>query len=191
MTPQNQSWRLGETSPRSDALGFGPCIREVAAEPFQTSTPTLLWDFSSRQGHFIVVMAAPMSRSAFISDGKLLRRSNSNNSTTSSDIVVAPAQPLVEVKDGRVLIVRLSREKLQSALQPNNDDSDDEDGRNARGTFSRDYTLRHPEIKWVHRGQGRYLPAEEVKRQTAAEPVRRSRYVFSHISRSSNKDATI
>ena len=33
------------------------------------------------------------------------------------------------------------------------------DGPNRRGTFSKSYVLQHPEIKWVHRGQGRYLPA--------------------------------
>lgn len=38
-----------------------------------------------------------------------------------------------------------------------NDDGDD--GPNHRGTYSKAYTLRHPEIKWLHRGQGRYIPA--------------------------------
>ncbi|TKA76535.1 hypothetical protein B0A55_05670 [Friedmanniomyces simplex] len=52
----------------------------------------------------------------------------------------------------------------------------DVDGRNARGTFSREHTQRHPETKWVHRGQGRYLPAGEVQRDTMiAVPRRRSR----------------
>ena len=37
-----------------------------------------------------------------------------------------------------------------------NDDGDD--GPNHRGTYSKAYTLQHPEIKWQHRGQGRYLP---------------------------------
>lgn len=36
---------------------------------------------------------------------------------------------------------------------------DDGDGPNRRGTYSKAYVLQHPEIKWVHRGQGRYLPA--------------------------------
>ena len=53
-----------------------------------------------------------------------------------------------------------------------------EDPRNSRGTYPREYTLKHPEIKWVHRGQGRYLPAEEVRKEPAPEPQRRSRYVF-------------
>ncbi|KAK0944876.1 hypothetical protein LTR29_003689 [Friedmanniomyces endolithicus] len=54
-----------------------------------------------------------------------------------------------------------------------NDDGN-ADGRNARGTFSRDHTLRHPETKWVHRGQGRYLPVTEVQRDEAAVPERRT-----------------
>ena len=37
------------------------------------------------------------------------------------------------------------------------------EGPNQYGTFSKAYTLKHPEIKWVHRGSGRWLPAEEVK----------------------------
>ena len=36
---------------------------------------------------------------------------------------------------------------------------DEGDGPNHRGTYSKAYVLQHPEIKWVHRGQGRYLPA--------------------------------
>ena len=58
-----------------------------------------------------------------------------------------------------------------------NDDGN-ADGRNARGTFSREHTLRHPETKWVHRGQGRYLPVKKVQRDAAAVPERKtSRYV--------------
>ena len=33
------------------------------------------------------------------------------------------------------------------------------DGPNHRGTYSKAYVQQHPEIKWQHRGQGRYLPA--------------------------------
>ena len=36
---------------------------------------------------------------------------------------------------------------------------DDGEGPNHRGTYSKAYTLLHPDIRWVHRGQGRYLPA--------------------------------
>ena len=39
---------------------------------------------------------------------------------------------------------------------------DDQNGPNRRGTFSKQYVLQHPDIKWVHRGQGRYLPAEKA-----------------------------
>jgi len=38
------------------------------------------------------------------------------------------------------------------------DDDIDGEGPNHRGTYSKAYTVQHPEIKWVHRGQGRYLP---------------------------------
>ncbi|KXS96815.1 hypothetical protein AC578_8304 [Pseudocercospora eumusae] len=52
--------------------------------------------------------------------------------------------------------------------EPDDDDDDDEaveetDGPNHRGTYSKDYVLKHPDIKWIHRGQGRYLPASELK----------------------------
>lgn len=40
--------------------------------------------------------------------------------------------------------------------------NDDEDGPNHKGTYSKAYTLKHPEVKWVHRGQGRYLPTSSV-----------------------------
>ncbi|KXT11211.1 hypothetical protein AC579_10009 [Pseudocercospora musae] len=55
------------------------------------------------------------------------------------------------------------------------DDSEDEavvdddevveevEGPNHRGTYSKEYVLKHPEIDWIHRGQGRYLPASELK----------------------------
>lgn len=184
------------------------------------------------------------------SSGEQMRRTDSNLSSTSSDIEVAPgrskrpspSQPpqrnlssnggltiledidsyakcSAEVKDGRLLVARLTPLKLQTVLDrpsknashltPNHfttngmkavDDADDDDdsgggggggghdddgdeadggirGPNARGTYSKEYTLRHPEIKWVHRGQGRYLPASEIKKESAPLPIRRSRYV--------------
>ncbi|KAM3424901.1 hypothetical protein BST61_g6876 [Cercospora zeina] len=46
--------------------------------------------------------------------------------------------------------------------QPRHDAHHDVEGPNERGTYSKQYTLKHPEIKWVHRGQGRYLPASEI-----------------------------
>ncbi|KAK4504259.1 hypothetical protein PRZ48_005175 [Zasmidium cellare] len=45
----------------------------------------------------------------------------------------------------------------------NDDDEDSTYGPNHRGTYSKEYTRLHPDIKWIHRGQGRYLPASEVK----------------------------
>ncbi len=49
------------------------------------------------------------------------------------------------------------RDQTQDQLKVEPDD--DGDGPNHRGTYSKAYTMLHPEIKWVHRGQGRYLPA--------------------------------
>lgn len=50
--------------------------------------------------------------------------------------------------------------------------NDDDDGPNHKGTYSKAYTLKHPEIKWVHRGQGRYLPSNTVpyQAQSASTP---------------------
>ncbi|KAM0720322.1 hypothetical protein Q7P37_004458 [Cladosporium fusiforme] len=42
---------------------------------------------------------------------------------------------------------------------------DDDDGPNHKGTYSKTYVLKHPEVTWVHRGQGRYLPTSSVSRQ--------------------------
>lgn len=39
------------------------------------------------------------------------------------------------------------------------------DGPNHRGTYSKQDTLLHPEIEWVHRGRGRYLPASQDSRK--------------------------
>ncbi len=36
---------------------------------------------------------------------------------------------------------------------------DGAEGPNHRGTYSKAYVLQHPELKWQHRGQGRYLPS--------------------------------
>lgn len=51
---------------------------------------------------------------------------------------------------------------------------DDADGPNRRGTYSKQYTLQHPEVEWVHRGQGRYLPAaHSSQRLQSATPSSR------------------
>ena len=42
------------------------------------------------------------------------------------------------------------------------------DGRNNRGTYSREFVEQHPEVRWVHRGQGRYLPRDELNQAQAA-----------------------
>jgi hypothetical protein len=43
------------------------------------------------------------------------------------------------------------------------------EGRNHHGTFSKEYTLKHPEITWIHRGQGRYLPAKDLHSTASPE----------------------
>jgi hypothetical protein len=62
---------------------------------------------------------------------------------------------------------RREKQQLDHSLSTTADDltkiktdanGDDADGPNHRGTFSKAYTLQHPEIRWQHRGQGRYLP---------------------------------
>jgi hypothetical protein len=72
-------------------------------------------------------------------------------------------------------------------LQDDNDndgDIDDDEygrreGRNHRGTFSKEYTLNHPEIVWVHRGQGRYLPSKDVhKPASVIVSSQPDRYIF-------------
>jgi hypothetical protein len=54
---------------------------------------------------------------------------------------------------------RIPISSLTDAATPYNDD---DDGPNHKGTYSKAYTLKHPEVKWVHRGQGRYLPSNTV-----------------------------
>lgn len=62
----------------------------------------------------------------------------------------------------------------------NRADLDDAEGPNERGTYSKEYTLKHPETKWVHRGQGRYLPASKVKAEPPAQQaLRPTRYASS------------
>lgn len=62
---------------------------------------------------------------------------------------------------------------------------DDADGPNRRGTYSKQYTLQHPEIEWVHRGQGRYLPtAHSSRRLQSATPSSRFVIVTCPVDRS-------
>ena len=91
----------------------------------------------------------------------------------------------LEVHDKRNLVFKFPAEKrdllkiitkgddsktttISSKSHVKDDDviQDDSEGPNHRGTYSRKYTERHPEITWIHRGQGRYLPASESKTLT-------------------------
>ena len=60
-------------------------------------------------------------------------------------------------------------------VEQRGDDDALREGPNHRGTYSKEYTLKHPEITWIHRGQGRYLPSSEVKteqRTASPQPIR-------------------
>lgn len=98
----------------------------------------------------------------------------------------------VEVRGGRLLVVKArdsavrnffrrlgedddDRKKFPFAIARDSEDSmrikdelndDDIDGPNRRGTYSKSYILQHPEVEWVHRGQGRYLPASHYSRKS-------------------------
>ena len=72
-----------------------------------------------------------------------------------------------------------ARSRFEEILDDDDDDDDDDEddeeatngaagddgdeGPNARGTYSKAYVMKHPEVGWVHRGQGRYLPAAKAK----------------------------
>lgn len=109
--------------------------------------------------------------------------------STATGVVVAPKKR-VRVENGRLLIIPLRPDQAASIQLSSNKkrsyaliDEDGEGGRNSRGTYSKAYTERHPEVKWVHRGQGRFLPEEEVKRISQPEPSRRSRWVTPKLPR--------
>lgn len=109
----------------------------------------------------------------------------------SPKIVPAEAEVEVDVRQGRMLVVKARSDAARAFLaslnesdernvgnDPRNFDEaisikeelneDEGDGPNRRGTYSKAYTLQHPEIEWVHRGQGRYLPASQQSRQSVS-----------------------
>lgn len=93
--------------------------------------------------------------------------------------VKRPAPPVTaRVEGGHQLVVSFNdaaaRTKFEEIVdadsddegdQPNANDSlpFDDEGPNARGTYSKAYVVKHPEVDWVHRGQGRYLPATQAR----------------------------
>lgn len=104
---------------------------------------------------------------------------------------IMPAEPEVEVdiRHGRILVVRARSDSAKAFLASLNEaedrkfegadrafhesisikeelNDDDGEGPNRRGTYSKAYTVQHPEIEWVHRGQGRYLPASQQSRKS-------------------------
>ncbi|KAF2858969.1 hypothetical protein K470DRAFT_111883 [Piedraia hortae CBS 480.64] len=78
------------------------------------------------------------------------------------------------VSNGRYLTIKLPPgllrkvhdESVHRTIAQSNDQSNHnneiEHGRNHHGTFSKEHTLRFPNITWVHRGKGRWLPVDEV-----------------------------
>lgn len=146
-----------------------------------------------------------------------LRRSNSERSSTDSDILVASAKEgskpkldfessttanfpvrerriVAEIRNVQFLVVlgrdddgrdsirellskmnqedemrrRMKPAYVASDVRIKNEIGDDDggEGPNHRGTYSKEYTIAHPEVKWVHRGQGRYLPMSAAKAVT-------------------------
>ena len=79
---------------------------------------------------------------------------------------------------------RITINSLTDAATPYNDD---DDGPNHKGTYSKAYTLKHPEVKWVHRGQGRYLPSNTVSypAQLGSTPVAKPNHTPRFSGRSS------
>lgn len=76
-------------------------------------------------------------------------------------------------------ISQASNTTHQHTYKPAIDDDEDSNyGPNHRGTYSKEYTQLHPHIKWVHRGQGRYLPAAEIKSDNPNVSPRPTRYVL-------------
>ncbi|KAK6439197.1 hypothetical protein LTR95_004599 [Oleoguttula sp. CCFEE 5521] len=129
--------------------------------------------------------------SANVKNGRL----DPSSSSTSSDILVAGAPPMLspqrrttrrpsitaKVFNGRLVITGVADllRRLQVADVNDANVPDDENGPNHKGTYSKTFTLRHPEVKWIHRGQGRYLPTTKLFELstfvlTAATPQRRS-----------------
>nr|POE99443.1 hypothetical protein CFP56_52833 [Quercus suber] len=89
------------------------------------------------------------------------------------------------VENNRLLIIKTTpktlrgvHEETEASDGPKNvpivDDDDFSDGPSAKGTYSREHTLRHPEIQWIHRGQGRYLPASDFKKDMPPPAANRS-----------------
>ncbi|EME83531.1 uncharacterized protein MYCFIDRAFT_81620 [Pseudocercospora fijiensis CIRAD86] len=92
------------------------------------------------------------------------------------------------------------------AVTDDDDDDDDDaveetEGPNHRGTYSKDYVLKHPEIEFIHRGQGRYLPVSELKpdpvisspRPTRSSPLHpdfQETMLTKHLRHSNSRTAT-
>jgi hypothetical protein len=55
-----------------------------------------------------------------------------------------------------------------------NDDYND-DGPNHRGTYSKAHVLRHPDIEFVHRGQGRYVKLADLRSDAPTSSPRPTR----------------
>ena len=121
-------------------------------------------------------MSTPnMNISAYVSDGFLTVRFNGPDGVSFLQSLDQPP-PDAEAPDADDAMedYHPPEPTTESAsVEPNGnaDDDDSEQGPNARGTYSKEYTLRHPEVQWMHRGQGRYLPADAVAERKAREDV--------------------
>ncbi|SMR43544.1 unnamed protein product [Zymoseptoria tritici ST99CH_3D1] len=57
------------------------------------------------------------------------------------------------------------------------EDDEGQEGPNHLGTYSKQYTLDHPEIKWMHRGSGRYVKADDLRPDFPVTSPRSTRQV--------------
>ena len=130
---------------------------------------------SSSSSDILVAAPTPSSLQLLPSSSGMDEKSKSTMGPAISTPRMAKAVT-ARVEDGTTLVVRFndanSRRAFQEIVRASQTASiadrglhslDDDDGPNARGTYSKAYTLKHPEVEWTHRGQGRYIPAAQAR----------------------------
>lgn len=71
----------------------------------------------------------------------------------------------MDVDDPSTLVPANETKSLEAMMKESESEGEDEDG-----LVSKSYKLRHPEIEWVHRGQGRYRRAQPLSQAAAVKP---------------------
>ncbi|EME46381.1 hypothetical protein DOTSEDRAFT_42906 [Dothistroma septosporum NZE10] len=79
-------------------------------------------------------------------------------------------------------ISRASDTSDSTSSEVKSEDEEVSEGPNHRGTYAKEYTLLHPRVTWVHRGQGRYLPASAIANDSPSANSRPTRYGSCKIS---------